>query len=109
MTLKIGVIGTGAIGREHINRITKKLAGGEIVAVTDVNQESARTTVEQFNLNAGIFPDDKSLIADGNVDAVFVTSCNLHMKKVFWLLSKQENMSSVRSRLRQLLRDVCVL
>ncbi|MFP3720292.1 Gfo/Idh/MocA family oxidoreductase [Niallia circulans] len=74
MTLKIGVIGTGAIGREHINRITKKLAGGEIVAVTDVNQESARTTVEQFNLNAGIFPDDKSLIADGNVDAVFVTS-----------------------------------
>lgn len=39
MKLRIGVIGTGAIGKEHINRITNKLAGGEIVAVTDVNQE----------------------------------------------------------------------
>ena len=74
MTLKIGVIGTGAIGREHIKRITKKLSGGEIVAVTDVNQESARNVVEQFNLNAVVFPDDITLIAEGNVDAVFVTS-----------------------------------
>ena len=74
MTMKIGVIGTGAIGREHIKRITNKLSGGEIVAVTDVNQESARTAVEQFNLNAVVFPDDKTLIAEGNVDAVFVTS-----------------------------------
>lgn len=40
MKLRIGVIGTGAIGKEHINRITNKLAGGEIVAVTDVNQEA---------------------------------------------------------------------
>lgn len=74
MTLKIGVIGTGAIGREHIKRITKKLSGGQIVAVTDVNQESARKVVEQFNLNAVVFPDDKTLITEGNVDAVFVTS-----------------------------------
>src|SRR4051794_13391337 len=32
MTVKFGVIGTGAIGRTHIDRITNRLAGGEIVA-----------------------------------------------------------------------------
>ncbi|GKU81930.1 Gfo/Idh/MocA family protein [Niallia sp. NCCP-28] len=74
MALKIGVIGTGAIGREHIKRITNTLSGGEIVAVTDVNQESAKQSVEQYGLNATVFPDDATLIAEGNVDAVFVTS-----------------------------------
>ena len=51
MTLKIGVVGTGAIGREHIKRVTNTLAGGKIIAVTDVNEESAKQTVEQFNLD----------------------------------------------------------
>lgn len=74
MTLGFGVVGTGAIGREHINRITNKLSGGKIVAVTDVNHESAKQTVEQYNLDAVIYPDDKSLIADKNVDVVLVTS-----------------------------------
>lgn len=74
MTLKIGVIGTGAIGREHIKRITNTLAGGKIVAVTDVNNEAAKQTMEQFELDAQVYPDDLSLIAAENVDAVLVTS-----------------------------------
>jgi myo-inositol 2-dehydrogenase / D-chiro-inositol 1-dehydrogenase len=74
MTVKFGVVGTGAIGREHINRITNKLSGGKIVAVTDVNQESAKQTVDQYQLDAVVYPDDKALIADENVDAVLVTS-----------------------------------
>jgi myo-inositol 2-dehydrogenase / D-chiro-inositol 1-dehydrogenase len=74
MTVKFGVVGTGAIGREHINRITNKLSGGKIVAVTDVNQESAKQTVDQFQLDAVVYPDDLALIADENVDAVLVTS-----------------------------------
>jgi myo-inositol 2-dehydrogenase/D-chiro-inositol 1-dehydrogenase len=74
MTLRFGVVGTGAIGREHINRITNKLAGGKIVAVTDVNQDSAKQTVEQYLLDAIVYPDDKALIADPNVDVVLVTS-----------------------------------
>lgn len=74
MTLKFGVIGTGAIGREHIKRITNTLAGGKIVAVTDVNQEAAKQAVAQFELDAIVYPDDKTLIADENVEAVLVTS-----------------------------------
>ncbi|MDQ0199377.1 Gfo/Idh/MocA family protein [Neobacillus ginsengisoli] len=74
MTLRFGVVGTGAIGREHIDRITNKLSGGKIVAVTDVNLDSAKQTVEKHQLDAVIYPDDKALIADENVDAVLVTS-----------------------------------
>ncbi|MCI1575835.1 MAG: Gfo/Idh/MocA family oxidoreductase [Weizmannia coagulans] len=74
MVLRIGVVGTGAIGREHINRVTNKLSGGKIVAVTDVNEIAAKQTVEQYQLDAAIYLDDKALIADPNVDAVFVTS-----------------------------------
>ncbi|MFE7497244.1 Gfo/Idh/MocA family protein, partial [Bacillus velezensis] len=74
MNLRIGVIGTGAIGKEHINRITNKLSGAEITAVTDVNQEAAQQTVQDFNLNASVYPDDDSLLAAENVDAVLVTS-----------------------------------
>ncbi|MFC7392753.1 Gfo/Idh/MocA family protein [Scopulibacillus cellulosilyticus] len=74
MTIRFGVIGTGAIGREHIRRISQTLSGGEIVAVTDVNQEAAKQVVEQFKLDASVYPDDKSLVAAENVDAVLVTS-----------------------------------
>ncbi|AFC29116.1 myo-inositol 2-dehydrogenase [Paenibacillus mucilaginosus 3016] len=74
MTLKIGVIGTGAIGREHIRRITNNLSGGRITAVTDVNQEAAKAVVEQFGLDAVVYPDDRTLIASEQVDAILVTS-----------------------------------
>jgi myo-inositol 2-dehydrogenase / D-chiro-inositol 1-dehydrogenase len=74
MTLNIGVVGTGAIGREHIKRITNTLSGGKIVAVTDVNQESANQVVEQLGLEAIVYSDDKALVTAENVDAVFVTS-----------------------------------
>ncbi|WP_230130116.1 Gfo/Idh/MocA family oxidoreductase [Bacillus sp. CECT 9360] len=74
MTLNFGVIGTGAIGREHIRRITNTLSGGKIVAVTDVNQEAAKQTVELFGIDAVIYPDDKSLIAAENVDAILIAS-----------------------------------
>lgn len=74
MTLRIGVIGTGAIGKDHIRRITKTLSGGKIVAVTDVNQEAANQAVKEYQLDAAVYPDDKSLISEGNVGAVLVTS-----------------------------------
>lgn len=74
MTIKFGVIGTGAIGKEHINRITNTLSGGKIVAVTDVNLEAAKQSVDQYQLDAAVYPDDQSLLADPSVDAVLVTS-----------------------------------
>ena len=38
MTLNIGLIGTGAIGRDHMRRITRTLSGARIAGVSDVDR-----------------------------------------------------------------------
>ena len=35
--LRIGLVGTGAIGRTHIERINNTLQGGKVVACADAN------------------------------------------------------------------------
>ncbi|MFP7492282.1 Gfo/Idh/MocA family oxidoreductase [Terribacillus saccharophilus] len=74
MTVRIGVVGTGAIGKEHMNRVQQRLAGAEIVAVTDVNQASAEQALQELGIQAVIYPDDQTLIDAQDVDAIFVTS-----------------------------------
>lgn len=74
MTLKFGVIGTGAIGVEHIKRITNTLSGGKIVAVTDVNIEAANKVVKDQKLDAKVYKDGHDLIKADDVDVVLVTS-----------------------------------
>ena len=44
--LRVGVIGCGAMGRSHIDRITNKTRGAEVVAVSDISEESARKAAE---------------------------------------------------------------
>ncbi len=41
MTVRVGVIGVGMIGQDHIRRITQVLTGGSVVAVNDVDQARA--------------------------------------------------------------------
>ena len=74
MTLRIGVIGTGAIGQDHARRITNTLTGGKIVAVTDVSPEQAEATVKNLNLDAKIYDNGHDLIKAEDVDAIIVTS-----------------------------------
>jgi myo-inositol 2-dehydrogenase / D-chiro-inositol 1-dehydrogenase len=73
MAVRVGVIGTGMIGQDHIRRITRVLSGGEIVAVTDV--DAARAGQAAAGLPAAtVYPTGQDLIADGGVDAVLVAS-----------------------------------
>lgn len=74
MSLRIGVIGTGAIGQDHIRRITYSLQGAEIVAVTDVNTELANKVVKEENLNAQVYKNGHEVIEAEDVDAIIVTS-----------------------------------
>lgn len=74
MTVRIGVIGTGAIGREHARRINRVLGGAKIVALTDVSRPSAEAVKAEIAPEAEVFPTGEELIASANVDAVLVTS-----------------------------------
>ncbi|CDI12175.1 inositol 2-dehydrogenase [Agrobacterium salinitolerans] len=74
MTLRIGVIGTGAIGREHARRINQVLGGARIVALSDVNRASAEAVKKDIAPDAAIYDTGEALIAASDVDAVLVTS-----------------------------------
>lgn len=72
MTVKIGMIGPGGMGQAHLDRIRTVIAGGELVAVTDVNPEQAATVAQKYGVTA--HADSAALIADPEVDAVMITS-----------------------------------
>lgn len=74
MSLRIGVIGTGAIGRDHTRRINNVLGGATIVALSDVNRASAEAVKKDIAPNATIYDTGEALIAASDVDAVLVTS-----------------------------------
>ena len=74
MTLKIGVIGTGMIGRDHTRRIQQVLAGAEVVALSDVNLASAESVRADLAPQAKLYETGEELIAAPEVDAVLVTS-----------------------------------
>ncbi|NMO57732.1 Gfo/Idh/MocA family oxidoreductase [Actinoplanes sp. TBRC 11911] len=70
--IRVGVIGTGMIGQDHIRRMTSVLSGVEVTAVTDVDAAVAGEIGAR--IGASVFPDGASLIASPEVDAVVVCS-----------------------------------
>jgi myo-inositol 2-dehydrogenase / D-chiro-inositol 1-dehydrogenase len=71
MTLRIGVVGTGMMGQEHVRRLAG-VPGAEVVAVSDVNAEQAKRVAETAGARA--FSDGHDLIGSDEVDAVLVAS-----------------------------------
>ena len=72
--LNVGIIGTGAIGREHAKRFQKKISNSKVVAVNDVAEKAARSLIDEICPDAVFFSDPKAMIDDTSVDAVVVTS-----------------------------------
>lgn len=71
MTLRIGVVGTGNMGREHVRRLAG-VPGAEVAAVSDVNVEQAKRVAEASGARA--YCDGHELIGSAAVDAVLIAS-----------------------------------
>ncbi|NDL66444.1 Gfo/Idh/MocA family protein [Anaerotalea alkaliphila] len=74
--LRIGVVGTGAIGRTHLERINTQLQGGRVVAVSDVNKEFGKSVAEKYGCK--FFEDGEELINSDEVDAIIVTTIDAY-------------------------------
>lgn len=72
MTIRIGLIGAGGMGRAHVERIERELAGGRVVAVADLDLDGARAVAEP--LGAKVYGTGAELIADPEVDAVLIAT-----------------------------------
>ena len=72
MTVRVGVIGTGWIGAEHIRRITDRVGGADVVAVTDIDAD--RAAAAAAGTGARVLATGEDVIAADDVDAVVVTS-----------------------------------
>ncbi|MFI5937965.1 Gfo/Idh/MocA family oxidoreductase [Actinoplanes sp. NPDC051494] len=71
--VRIGLIGTGAIGQDHLRRMTRVLAGATVTAITDVDAEVAKRVAEGLP-GATVHATGEDLVADPAVDAVVVCS-----------------------------------
>lgn len=72
MNLSIGVIGTGIMGTDHVETITRSIAGAEVREVADLDTRRAETIAARFP-GAKAVPIE-ALIGSEDVDAVIVAS-----------------------------------
>jgi len=66
------VIGTGAIGEDHIRRITHVITGAKVVALSDINEENAKRLASVYQ--AVFYQTGQELIWSREVEAVVIAS-----------------------------------
>ncbi len=71
--LQIGVIGCGAIGRDHIRRINDLVPGARVSACTDYFIDAAKKTAENYP-DMKVYDTGEALIASPDTDAIVITS-----------------------------------
>lgn len=94
--IKVGVIGCGAIGRQHIARLMNTIPETRVVAVADYYQPSAQAVAEQYGITCCATGEE--LIARPEVEAVLVTSATRPMRAMCLNASRRANSYSVKSR-----------
>jgi len=70
--IRVGVIGCGAIGKEHIERLTNVVAQTKVVAVYDYVDKVAQDVAEKYDATS--YASGEELIRSNEVDAIVVAS-----------------------------------
>lgn len=74
--IKVGIVGLGKIGEDHLNRIQNRVSGMEVRGVYDVIENRGQDLITKYNLNATSFSSYQELVNDENIDLVVVTAIN---------------------------------
>lgn len=74
--IRVGIVGLGKIGEDHLNRIQNRVSGLEVTGVYDIVENRGKDLIEKYNLNAESFGSYQELVASPNVDLVVVTAIN---------------------------------
>lgn len=72
MSIRVGVIGNGKIGQDHIRRLSRVLSGARVVAIADIDTGKAKAIADSIGARAEANAQD--LIGARDVDAIVVTS-----------------------------------
>lgn len=70
---KVGVIGTGRIGKLHLENLSVRIPSAEVVAVADIFLEGAEEMAEKFAVKT-VTRDYKEILSDKDVEAVVICS-----------------------------------
>ena len=84
MTVRVGVIGVGMIGQDHIRRLSQVLSGASVVAVTDVDPSRAQAVADGLT-GVAVHATGQELIADENVPAAVLEALRSRGHDVLWV------------------------
>lgn len=86
--LHVGVIGCGGMGRSHIDRLTNRTQGAEVVAVADMVDALVEKGAAIADPDCKKYKDEAALINDPAVDAVFIVTPGFAHKEALLLAIK---------------------
>lgn len=69
----IGVVGTGRIGKLHIQHLSQNIPDAEVVSICSLDTETAETLSKQFNISEAT-TNYRKLLTNPQIDAVLVAS-----------------------------------
>jgi myo-inositol 2-dehydrogenase / D-chiro-inositol 1-dehydrogenase len=73
MTLKVGIIGAGRIGRVHAETLVTRVPSAKVVAIADIHEESAKMACEYCNI-PDYTTNPLELISSSMIDAIIICS-----------------------------------
>ncbi|HEY6738545.1 MAG TPA: Gfo/Idh/MocA family oxidoreductase [Actinopolymorphaceae bacterium] len=73
--VRVGVIGTGVMGADHVRTVASSVSRAEVTAVSDLDAERAAAAIADVP-TARVLPEPLAVVEDPEVDAVVVASAD---------------------------------